>query len=369
MKRKVIVETLSLLANLSGVGRYTYENVKLLTKNKDYKWKFFYGYVSEKIITPSEGSSKKKLRNLIVSNPLFKQLIRNTLFSLARLIPFKYDLYWQPNFIPNKGIRAHKIITTVHDFSWEIYPEFQPKERVEFFEKFFYHEIKRCNHIITGSNFTKAEILQRLDFEPENISVIYHGVNHKVFNTLLPKKNVEQKYILAVGSIEPRKNLKNLLLAYEQLSETIKNQYHLILIGAQGWNNTEVLDMMESMKEWVHYTGYVSDEELACYYQHASLFVYPSFYEGFGIPPLEAMACGTAVLVSNASTLPEICSDAAVYCDPNDVNDIKVKIELVLNNMVLRQKLVTKGLERVKIFSWDKSAKEHLEVFEKVLNS
>lgn len=123
------------------------------------------------------------------------------------------------------------------------------------------------------------------------------------------------------------------------------------------------------MKRWVHITGFVSDDVLANYYRHASIFVYPSFYEGFGIPPLEAMACGTAVVVSNVSTLPEVCADAAIYCDPNNIYDIKDKIKLVLSDDILQKKLMSCGLKHVKKFSWEKSAKEHLAVFAKVLGS
>jgi glycosyltransferase involved in cell wall biosynthesis len=278
----------------------------------------------------------------------------------------RYDLYWQPNFIPNNSINADKIVATVHDFSWEIYPEFQPVERVKYFQKYFYSSILRCDHIITGSQFTKREIIERTGVEPDKISVIYHGVNHTVFYPRTFEKP-EQKYILAVGSIEPRKNLKNLLIAYSMLDESYRDKYNLLLVGAVGWNNTEIINEIKALSQWVNYSGYVKDEELAQLYSNASLFIYPSVYEGFGIPPLEAMACATAVIASNASTLPEVCADAAYYVDPLDTKAIKEGILKVLGDEELQKALIAKGLVRAKEFNWEKSALEHQEVFNKVL--
>lgn len=366
MKPKIIIEALSLLGNLSGVGRYTFEISRLLSQRANYEWNFFYGYFSDRLISSRDIPKTKSLRSLIVQNEFVKQLVRKIIFCVSGVFSKQYDLYWQPNFIPTKSIKAKKIIATVHDFSWELYPEFQPKERVKYFQDNFYKQVKKCDHIITGSYFTKEEILQRVKYSPDKISVVYHGINHAIFNQNEQTTFDGQHYILAVGSIEPRKNLKNLLLAYAQCDEAFKDRYHLYLLGDKGWNNDEIMSLIDSMKRWVHTKGFVSDAVLANCYRHASIFVYPSFYEGFGIPPLEAMACGTPVVVSNASTLPEVCADAAIYCDPHDIYDIKEKIELVLSDDALRKELVNRGTEHVKKFSWEKSAKEHIRVFEKV---
>lgn len=369
MKPKIIIETLALLGNLSGIGRYTYEISKCVSQHTAYNWNFFYGYTSQKLISAKDSETQKYIRSLITKNVFIKKWIRKSLYFFIGIFSSRYDLYWQPNFIPTKSIKAKKVIATVHDFSWELYAEFQPKERVNHFKDNFYKQITKCDHIITGSYFTKEEIIQRVKCSPDKISVIYHGINHTIFHPNGQKKFDGQKYILAVGSIEPRKNLKNLLLAYTQFEEAFKARYHLYLVGDKGWNNDEIISLIEGMKCWVHPTGFVNDEKLAEYYRNASIFVYPSFYEGFGIPPLEAMACGTAVVISNTSTLPEVCSDAALYCNPHDVNDIKEKIEVVLSDEALRKELISRGLEHAKKFSWEKSAKEHLEIFQKVLAS
>lgn len=366
MKPKIIIDALALMGPLTGIGRYTYKNAQQVSRTADVDLFYFYGYFSDKLMAPSHAPRAKSLKSWIVKNPLIKWMVRSALFKMSGWFGPRFDLYWQPNFIPNHSIKANKIIATVHDFSWEIYPEFQPHERVNYFQKYFYSSIQKCDHIITGSEFTKQEIIERTGFEPKKISVIYHGVDHHLF---YPRSSTKpaQKYILAVGSIEPRKNLKNLIQAYKALDVSMRNQYHLILVGAQGWNNDEILNEINHLSRWVHYSGFVSDEELAILYSNASLFIYPSVYEGFGIPPLEAMACGTPVICSNVSSLPEVGGDAVVYCDPYNIQDIKRKIELVLDDALLQQELRVKGVERANMFSWKRSAKKHLDIFEKVL--
>lgn len=365
MKPKILIDTLLLLAPLSGIGRYTYEIAKIIEKNREFEYNYFYGYISKYLIKTTDTPTTKSMRSLIVKNPLLKSIARAILFRLSGVMTSQYDLYWQPNFILRKNVKARKKIATVHDFSWEIYPEFQPSERVQYFQKNFYTQLMKCDHIITGSKFTKSEIIERTGISSEKITVIYHGVNHDVF---YPRSEAPaQKYLLAVGSIEPRKNLKNLLEAYTKLDRNIKDRYNLILVGASGWNNSEIMDLIESLKEWVQYSGYVSDEALAHLYSQASLFIYPSLYEGFGIPPLEAMACGVPVVASKASSLPEVCGDAAYYVDPLDADSITEAIITVLNDENLKNDLVKKGLSRAKEFSWERSAKAHLAVFEEVL--
>ena len=368
MKPKIIIDTLSLLGNLSGIGRYTYEVSKILSKNSSYQWSFFYGYISDKLIAPNDQPTTKSLRNLLIQNKFIKATIRKILFFLAGLFSPQYALYWQPNFIPLKSIKTKKIVTTVHDFSWELYAKFQPQERVKYFKDNFYQQITKCDHIITGSYFTKNEIISRTNMSEEKISVIYHGIDHTLFYPSKEHTKERQKYILAVGSIEPRKNLKNLLYAYAQYDDAFKDEYHLYLVGDKGWENSDIWHLIEALGSWVHYTGYISDSQLVNIYRNASLFVYPSLYEGFGIPPLEAMACGTAVIVSNTSSLPEICGDAAYYIDPLNIASIADGIQHILNNDLLREELIQKGLQHAQSFTWDKSAKEHSSVFEKVLS-
>lgn len=370
MKTKVIIDSISLLSPLTGIGRYTYEIAKRIEKNSNLEVNYFYGYNSKKLIHPSNNGNIKNIKSLISKSQFIKRITRKMLITCSRIVTPKYDIYWQPNFIPNQAIKANKIISTVHDFSFILHKDFHPKERIEYFEKYFFKNIVKSDMIITGSEFSKQEILEQLNFSSEKIRVIYHGIDHKLFklddkldlNFELPKK-----FIFSVGSIEPRKNLLGLLKAYDLLENNLKAEYKLVLAGFKGWENKEIMTLIEKNKENIHYLGFISDIELVKVYNLATCFVFPSFYEGFGLPVLEAIACGTPVICSNTSSLPEVGGDAVVYCNPYDLNDIKNKIEIVLNDDNLQKEMIKKGLERAKLFSWEKSAEEHIKVFEEVL--
>ena len=369
MKPKILIDTISLLSPLTGIGKYTYEVSNILKDRLDIE--FFYGYYSKELIEPSTHQGIKGLKSTINRFPFIKKIFREILFISSRLFASKYDLYWQPNFIPNRGVKAKKIVTTVHDFSFFIHRDFHPKETLEYFDNNFYKNIYKSDFIITGSKYTKNEILDRLDFTEDKIKVIYHGVNHNVFKLYRDIEldfELPTKFILSVGSIEPRKNLLGLLKAYNLLDKNIKDEYKLILVGFKGWENREIIELINSNKEYIDYLGFISTEDLAKVYNLATCFVYPSFYEGFGLPIAEAMACGTAVISSNSSSLPEVGGDSVIYCNPHSIEDIRDKIEMVLSDKALRETISKKGLKRSKLFSWEKSAQEHLEVFKDIIH-
>jgi len=370
LKPKIVIDGISLLSPLTGIGRYTYEISKQLKDKNDFEISYFYGYFSKELQEPSKKTSVKLLKSLVLKISFIKKLARKVLTISSKIFSPTYDVYWQPSFIPNSGIKAKKIVTTVHDFSFILHKEFQPKESAKYFEDCFFKNIYKSDMIITGSNYSKKEILERLDFKDEKIKVIYHGINHEVFKIYDDLKvdfELPKKFILSVGSIEPRKNLIGLLNAYNLLSTDLKSEYKLVLVGFKGWQNSEIMELINENKKDIHYLGFISDAELAKVYNLASCFVFASFYEGFGLPVLEAMACGTPVVCSNSSSLPEVGGDAVMYCNPHDTEDIKEQIELVLKDEALQQEMIVKGLERAKEFSWEKSAKEHIKVFQEVL--
>jgi len=380
IKKKILVDGLALLSPFTGVAKYTYENAyRLQDQYSDkYEWFYDYGFHSKDLIKASNTKQSvnmlKKVKAMIVSRPWIKAMGREVLSTLSYISSPKYDLYWQPNFIP-KRMKAKKVVTTVHDFSFYIQPEWHPKERFKYYKKNFWKKASASDWIITGSNFTKQEIISYMGFPEEKISVIYHAVDHDLYKTydkniLQGTKNkfkLNNDFLLFVGSIEPRKNLLNLLKAYHFLSDELKEKYPLVLVGFKGWENKEIMQEIEQEKEHIKYLGYLSDEELAHVYNMATLFIFPSLYEGFGIPPLEAMACGTAVIASNVAALPEACGDAAEYIDPNNSHDISEKITTLLTDETKRNALVEKGFKHSKHFTWEKAAKEHMKVFQNLL--
>ncbi len=208
MKPKIIIDSISLLSPLTGIGRYTYEISKKLEEKENLECNFFYGYHSNKLIHPSEKNDLKSIKSIIVKNSLIKRIVRKFLIILNKIYTPKYDVYWQPNFIPNDGIKAKKIVTTVHDFSFILHEEFHPRERIDYFKKYFFKNIIKSDVIITGSEFSKREIQERLDFKDEQIKVIYHGLNREIFKIYEDNSlnfDLPKKFIFSVGSIEPRK--------------------------------------------------------------------------------------------------------------------------------------------------------------------
>lgn len=363
---KLCIDGLMLLAPRTGIGRYVYENSLCLSRDKTLDITYYYGYYSKVLLNTPRQSPLSCIRDFIVKHPSLKRLARFLSARLARSSDETFDLYWQGNFIPNPGIKALKTVCTIHDFSFEHDRAWHPSERVDYMQTHLMSAANRCHLILTGSEYTKAEIIERLEIAPEKVKVIYHGIDHDLFqvydetplNFPLP-----EKFLLFVGSIEPRKNLLTFLKAYTALEKDFKCRFPLVLIGFKGWDNKEVMELIEKESEHIHYLGFLSDRELAYVYNRATVFVFPSLYEGFGLPPLEAMACGTPVIVSNTSSMPEVCGDAAYYIDPISIESIAKAIMDVTGDEILQQSLQEKGLKRASQFTWEKAAEEHLDAF------
>ncbi len=370
---KLVINTIPLLSPLTGVGHYLHNLlIEFQRLRPEIEYTFYYGYLGKrlKVYTQREGTGFYRAKEWVQKIPMGFHTAQKVKHVLARINLTKFDLYFEPNFIP-LDIRSKRIVATVHDFSFHLYPEWHPKERIDFFSRNFFKQIERADLIITGSRYIEREATDLLNGKNSKILTIYYGYDPVLFHA---QKEVEDEklkfpnnYILFVGSIEPRKNLLGLLKAYLLLPEYVKKEFQLLLIGYKGWGNQEMVELMERLKGSVHYLGYLNNEELAALYRGASCLVFPSFYEGFGLPPLEAMACGCPVVVSNVASLPEVCGEAGYYVDPYCVESIAEGIYKVLTEDTLRKDLIQKGLERATLFSWEKSAREHLKAFEEVL--
>jgi glycosyltransferase involved in cell wall biosynthesis len=376
----IVINTLSLLSKLTGIGKYTFEICKRITQmglHADIN--YFYGYYSKKLYMmdiPPSGKIIKKIKSYLGRFYLIKKTTRESLLFISRFSHRTFDLYWEPNIVPLEHLQSKHLITTIHDFSFQHYPECLPKENKEYLQKHFWKNIQKSDRIITGSYYIKNEIIDLLKYDPERIKVIYHGVDHdnfKIYDQLILREfktaqNLPEKFILFVGSIEPRKNLKNVLMGYNALPDTFKKECKFVLAGFSGWKNAEIMDIIRREGKNIVYLGYLSNLELAYLYNLASAFIYASLYEGFGIPPLEAMACGTPVIVSRSSSLPEICGDAAYYVDPLRVESISEGMYKVFDDSAFREGLARRGVNHAKSFSWDASARSHLSLFNSVLH-
>jgi len=265
-------------------------------------------------------------------------------------------------------------VVTVLDMIPLHFPEEYPRQQYYF----RYHVpriLKKSRRIVTISENTKHDIMTFYGIEPEKIYVIQPGFEKSRYRLGINSESVKMKYgltdyLLYVGNLLAHKNLRRLLRAFSLIAR--KMPYKLVIAGYKDPRYYPELEAeVEALghAEKVLFLNYVSADELTALYAGAKAFILLSLYEGFGFPPLEAMACGCPVVVSNVASLPEVCGDAAYYIDPHDVESIAQGIHRVLTDESLKQGLIKKGLERVKLFSWEQSAREHIKIFEEVLSS
>ncbi len=377
---RVVINGIPLLSRRSGIGNYVYQTFKAMqTLTREWEIIFYYGI---------EWSARLRDRPIVpsVSTKGFNQHLRkvystyrNTLSLLFTIGQWsrKFDLYHETNYIPMRF--NGPTVVTIHDLSFYLYPETHPKERIRYMERYFYPRLSSVSHFITVSEAIKLEMIKHLGIPEEKITVTLEGVDEgfkpvpsDVLNLALHKYGLKPgSYILYVGTLEPRKNIISLLQAYARLPELLKKDYPLVLAGGAGWliENLDVEIQNLGLRTNIIKTGYVPKEDLPSLYSGATIFVYPSLYEGFGLPPLEAMACGAPVITSNVSSLPEVVGDAGVQVHPEDVEKMAVEMEALFTNAPRRRLLSTMGLERSKHFTWEKCASKTIEVYDRVVRN
>lgn len=290
------------------------------------------------------------------------------------LAPFSLDVLHSPDFIPPSRTRCPSVIT-MHDLAFLLYPRFLTRDSARYYGQVDL-AARQADHIIAVSESTKRDTVRLLGVPESKITVIYEAAhplftpvtNEEALDRIRARYHLPSEFILFVSTIEPRKNLPTLLRAFRRLRDNYKSQAILAIAGNRGWLAEEVDAVLEELKlgDAVRFLGGVANEELVYLYNAARLFVLPTFYEGFGLPPLEAMACGTPVIVSKVASLPEVVGDAGMLVDPADVEGFTVAMWRVLTDENLRREMRAKGLKRVATFSWERAARETLKVYEKV---
>lgn len=283
------------------------------------------------------------------------------------------DLLHEPAFVgPVAG--ATPLVVTVHDLSFLLYPQ-----AFRAFNRFYLRlvtnlSVQKARRVIAVSENTKQDLIRTYHLSPNKIDVIYNGLD-ECFQPL-PKDQVDQfrarhslpeRFLLFVGTLEPRKNVLKLIEAYAQLP---KDRPPLLLVGGKGWLYDEVFALVadRALTDEVRFVGYVPAEDLPWWYNAAEVFVYPSLYEGFGLPPLEAMACGTPVITSEVSSLPEVVGQAALRVDPNDAGMLAQAMERALTDRELQDRLRTAGLAQARAFSWAKTARHTAHSYRRALD-
>ncbi|NLV75116.1 MAG: glycosyltransferase family 4 protein [Chloroflexi bacterium] len=289
--------------------------------------------------------------------------------------PLKLDVLHSPDFIPPFRAQTRTVIT-IHDLVFMLYPNFLDKDAARYYGQID-QAVLHADGIIAVSNSTKHDIMRLLGVPDNKITVIYEAASpafrplrtSEVAAHIQRRFELDPGFILFVSTIEPRKNLPALLRAYRELIDKYHVTAPLVIAGQKGWLFEEVFTLVTSLKldNHVRFLGRVSSQELFWLYNTARMLVQPSIYEGFGLTPLEAMACGTPVIVSNVSALPEVVSDAGLLIDPNVPEEITVAMWRLLKDEALWNNLVEKGLKRAACFSWDKAARETLALYHSVV--
>lgn len=283
------------------------------------------------------------------------------------------DVFHSPDFIPPLHSAGPSVIT-IHDLAFLIYPHFLTRDSARYYGQID-RAIRRANRIIAVSESTKHDLIKKLGASEDKITVIYEAADPlfrpeehaAALHHVQALFEIPEDFILFVGTIEPRKNIPGLLRAYRRLRDKYKLTPALVLAGAPGWLSEDVAKLVNDLELKAHcfFLGRVSSHDLLHLYNAAQCLAHPAFYEGFGVTPLEAMACGTPVVVSNVSSLPEVVGDAALLVDPKNDEEITVALWRVLTDAALRAQLRAKGLRRAEAFSWERAACQTMEVYRK----
>jgi len=297
----------------------------------------------------------------------------------VELFTGRVDLFHAPDFTLPPVLRARTLVT-VHDLSFLRLPECFPDGLLRYLKAAVPRAIRRADHVISDSHNTRRDLMELLGTPGAEITVIHSGVEPRfrpmtgeadgeTLAAVRRKYALPQPFILSVGTIQPRKNFARLIDAFAMLNSqfAIRN-LHLVIAGGKGWLYEKVFERVKALglEGRVHFPGFVDDVDLPALYNLAGLFAFPSLYEGFGLPPLEAMACGVPVVCSRVSSLPEVVGDAALTVDPLDVTGLAEAMRQAIEDETLRASLVARGSQRAVTFTWSKAAEELLTVYSSI---
>lgn len=364
----------SLLSPLTGIGQYSANLAQRIVSSAEVNTKFFYGAVWSSHVELNSSSSIKSFlpwfRKYVPWSYEIRQWTQSRRFE-SEAKSGQFDLYHEPSNVPLPF--DGPLVLTVHDLSWIRYPEMHPIERVKAMDKYFEAGLRRATRVLTDSQFVKREIMDVFGLSADIIQPVGLGVetsfqplSQAMTRQVLSNFKLQHgEYLLAVGTLEPRKNLQIALEAFLALPKVVRQRHPMVLVGMTGWNASPLKSQLAPLiaSGEVRQLGYLTREDLAVVVAGACALIYPSVYEGFGLPPLEAMTCGVPVIASNVSSIPEVVGDTGVLVDPQDVKGLANAMAMLLSAKEIRASLSAKALIRSKLFSWDQCACETIDVY------
>ena len=356
----------------TGVGWYIFNIVKGLVQNNknDYTGEFI-NFMNRHNVKEQINYDIKIKQNKFISYKIYSILTQKLKISHNFLMNTKSDIYHFFNFIIPKNIKG-KVIVTIYDTVFFSAPETMGGMKTISEYKY---AAERSDLIITISESAKADIIKHFNIDEKKIKIVTPGIDLQKYSykyskseleNIRKKYNLPKNYILYLGTIEPRKNIERIVKAFKKYKKEINDDLKLVIVGRKGWKYDNIMKLIESMGTDIIITGYIDEEDKVPIYKLAQIFVFPSLYEGFGMPILEAMASKTPVITSNISSMPEVAGNAGMLVDPFNENEIFEAYKKILSDDELKKEMVQKGLEQAKKFEWKKSVEMLEKIYEEI---
>lgn len=361
----------------AGIGRYTRELVgALLALDSPHEYRVF---AATGGLSPGTLNLAARPGVLVRTIPLTDDWLARLWHRLRLPLPVELmtgplDLFYSPDFVLPPTRRHTRTLLTVHDLSFVHYPEHFVPKLVDYLNRVVPAAVARADMVLADSEATRADLMARFGVAADKLVVLYSGVGSRFSPRPEPdeRKRLGSRYglgdgpyILAVGTLQPRKNYVRLIDAWAQLpTRSSACSVQLVIAGSEGWLYQEVLDRAAKHGDRVRILGFVEEADLPALYRQAAVFAFPSLYEGFGLPVLEAMASGVPVVCSSASSLPEVTGQAGLLVDPNDTDALAAALARVLDDGVLREQLTEAGLVQAGRFNWGAAARQLLACFD-----
>jgi glycosyltransferase involved in cell wall biosynthesis len=377
---RVVFGARSLIPPLTGVGQYAYHLAAGLQKRTDIDLTCFYGTHFSRDIHPGSSAGGAQMRGaartLIPNAYALRRIVEQVQFGRG-VKRQGFDVYHEPNYLAVRF--AGPTVITAHDISWIRYPETHPVERVRAMDRYFEPVLRTAAVVLTVSEFVKDEIVSTYGIAPEKVQAILNGLDPifrplgatEAAQVLQPLGLQHGRYFLTVGTLEPRKNIESVVRAYTKLPERLRGSYPLVLAGMKGWRTSALEKLLAPLMDSgeARVLGYLDRPQLAGVTAGALTMVYPSLYEGFGLPPLEAMGCGVPPIISTAAALQEVVNDCGLQVEARDVDALAAAMQRMADDPRLRGELAARSLIRARSFTWDRCVEQTLEAYRRAAAS